>query len=152
MADGTLFLSENTVLSEFKHSLTKDGLLSHKNEWEELPFKVRAYACGLVKNRDLCVLSKKDDKIWMVRVAHIDEPTCPESDSECPCLMKKFDVKFKSFEGPEKMKLLDSNNSRFFAVGESNTVYTWETKVVMEDDVTVHKMDGFETIPVSKSL
>ena len=50
------------------------------------------------------------------------------------------------------MKLLDSNNSRFFAVGESNTVYTWETKVVMEDDVTVHKMDGFETIPVSKSL
>ena len=148
MADGTLFLSENTVLSEFKHSLTKDGLLSHKNEWEELPFKVRAYACGLVKNRDLCALSKEDDKIWMVRVAHTDEATCADSDSP----MKKVDLDFKSFEGPEKMKLLDSNNSRFFAVGESNTVYTWETKVVMEDDVTVHKMDGFETIPVSKSL
>ena len=46
--------------------------------------------------------------------------------------IKPADLELKSFEGPEKMKLLDSNYFRFFAVGESNTVYTWETKVVME--------------------
>ena len=93
----------------------------------------------------------------------VDEATCAsdmQSESGSPMKegeIKPADLEYKSFEGPEKMKLLDRNYCRFFAVGESNTVYTWETKVVMEQDefdqvVTVHKMEGFEIIPVSKSL
>ena len=55
------------------------------------------------------------------------------------------------------MKLIDSNYQRFFSIGQSNTIYTWETKVIIEQDefdqvVSRHIVDSFEAIPVCKAL
>lgn len=46
-----------------------------------MPFKVRGYACGHIKNRDLCAIGE-DERIWLIRVPReidVDAATCADS-------------------------------------------------------------------------